>query len=160
MSTLSVNNIIEKTTGAGVHIPGHVVQVVQHVFSPVTRAASGSTSFSATNISGAITPKYNNSKILVMVSTTGNNNNTDDTTCIATIYRGNTDLSGQTQGMCVVETRGARSHGAISMNYLDDPQTTNATTYSVYFRSSTGSTVEIPFSEYETATLILQEVAQ
>jgi hypothetical protein len=46
------------------------------------------------------------------------------------------------------------------MNYLDDPQTTNATTYSVYFRSSTGSTVEIPFSEYETATLILQEVAQ
>ena len=160
MSILKVDTINEKTTGNGVAIPGHVIQVVQHVFSPASRAASGSTSFVASNISGAITPKFNNSKILVMVSTTGNNNNTNDTTCIATIYRGNTDLGGQTQGMCVIETRGARSHGSISMNYLDNPQTTSATTYTVYFRSSSGSTVEIPWSEYETSTLILQEIAQ
>ena len=28
MSTLSVNNIVEKTTNAGVHIPGHMIQVI------------------------------------------------------------------------------------------------------------------------------------
>ena len=96
-----------------------------------------------------------------MMSTSGNNNNTNNTGMPITIYRnGSTDLSGAGDGFTTVETRAARSHMPVSIQVLDSPATTSAVTYTMYARSNTGSTVELPYSSAnETAVVILQEIA-
>ena len=70
MSTLYVDNLIEKTSGAGVKIPGHVVQIAYR--NPDTyqgfRYSSSSTSFSDTGLVIQITPKYSDSVILLQGS--------------------------------------------------------------------------------------------
>ena len=95
------------------------------------------------------------------MSTSANNNNTNNTGMPITIYRnGSTDLSGAGDGFTTVETRGARSHMPVSIQVLDSPATTSATTYTMYTRSNSGSTVELPYSNgNETAVVILQEIA-
>ena len=147
-------NIIDKM------VPGHVIQVVQNKMVNASRTATSNTSYTATNITGTITPRHATSKVLVTVSTTGNNNNTNDTGMQITLYRGSTELSGSSNGIQTVEGRGARIHVPIGFSYLDSPATTSATTYTVYVKSSSGSTVEIPFSDSaETALVIMQEIA-
>ena len=147
-------NIIDKI------VPGHVIQVVSNTLHNVTRTATANTSYTATNIAGTITPKKSNSKVLVTVSTTGNNNNTNNTGMQVTLFRGSTNLSSSSNGLQTVEGRGVRIHVPIGFSFLDSPATTSATTYTVYVKSNSGSTVEIPFSDgAETATVIMQEIA-
>ena len=62
MSTLSVNNIIEKTTNAGVKISGHVIQMVDATGGTQTAVTANNT-WVATNASVSITPKFTTSKI-------------------------------------------------------------------------------------------------
>ena len=62
MSTLSVNNIIEKTTNAGVKISGHVIQMVDATGNNTTYLTANNT-WVATNASVSITPKFTTSKI-------------------------------------------------------------------------------------------------
>ena len=66
MSTLSVNNITEKTTGAGVKIPGHPIQTVTGSYSTASSTASTSAVQMWSGIS--ITPKFSNSLIHVQVN--------------------------------------------------------------------------------------------
>ena len=152
-----------KLTGAAGSIvaPGQVIQTVQNKLEDVTRIATTSTSFTATNITATITPTSTSSKVLIMMSTSANNNNTNNTGMPITIYRnGSTNLSGAGDGFTTVETRGARSHMPVSIQVLDSPATTSATTYTMYTRSNSGSTVELPYSNgNETAVVILQEIA-
>ena len=152
-----------KLSGAASSIiaPGMVIQTVQNKLEDVTRVATSSSSFVATNVTGTITPSSASSKVLVMVTSSANNNNTNNTGMPITIYRnGSVDLSGAGDGFTEVETRGARSHMPVLMQVLDEPNTTSATTYTVYVRSNSGSTVEFPYStNNETAVVILQEIA-
>ena len=64
MSTMYVNKVQELNPGSGVHIPGHVIQVVD-----TSSAAGGvevqNTTFTDTGLSLSITPKFATSKILV-----------------------------------------------------------------------------------------------
>ena len=168
MSTLKTNTIqatsgstVSIASGHKLYVPGHVIQVVQNKLEDVTRVATSSTSFVATNITGTITPTSTSSKVLIMMSTSGNNNQTNNTGMPITIYRnGSTDLSGAGDGFTMVETRGARSHMPVSIQVLDSPATTSATTYTMYARSNSGSAVELPYSDgNETAVVILQEIA-
>ena len=141
-------------------VPGHVIQVDQNKMVNVTRTATSSTSYTATNITGTITPRHATSKVLVTVATTANNNNTNNTGMQITLYRGSTELSGSANGIQTAEGRGVRIHVPVGFSYLDSPATTSAVTYTVYVKSSSGSTVEIPFSSgSETALVILQEIA-
>ena len=64
-STLYVDNLIEKTSGSGVHIPGHVIQVVQGVYSSVATVSTAALSTSSVLFSATITPKFASSKILL-----------------------------------------------------------------------------------------------
>ena len=67
MSKIEVNEIVERTTGSGIHIPGHVIQVVTHEFSDNTSITTyGTTYTDITNAAITITPKHSNSKILIM----------------------------------------------------------------------------------------------
>lgn len=70
MSILKVDTINEKTSGNGVAIPGHVVQVQQYYNATTPHTTSTSTSFAATGIAKSITPKYSDSLILIQSNIT------------------------------------------------------------------------------------------
>ena len=65
MSTLYVDNLIEKTTGAGVKIPGHVVNVTTAPYN-TGASFSPSTSYVNTATLGTVTTKLANSKIMLV----------------------------------------------------------------------------------------------
>ena len=64
MSTLFVDNL-KPNLNTGINIPGHIIQVVQNT--STTQFSQGGTSFTNTNLDATITPKYQNSKILISV---------------------------------------------------------------------------------------------
>lgn len=68
MSQLYVDTITEKTSGNGVQIPGHVVQVVHNTQTGAS-ASSTTLSYADTGLSVSITPSSTSSKILVFVNT-------------------------------------------------------------------------------------------
>jgi len=67
-STLTVDNIVGATTAASVKTPaGTILQTVTKTFTDGTSATSSGTTYTdITNGNIAITPKYNNSKILII----------------------------------------------------------------------------------------------
>ena len=67
MSTLSVDTIQGKTTAGTVAMPsGHVIQTVSQAITSETNITS--TSYTATGLTKAITPKFSTSKILALVN--------------------------------------------------------------------------------------------
>ena len=92
---------------------------------------TSSTSWTATPLLLAITPKLSTSKILINVNTSSycaGNNHTS-----YTIYRGSTNLGGSTYG--VADFTAAHTWRPFSMMLLDAPQTTSSVTYRVYART-------------------------
>ena len=163
MSTLSVDTIQGKTTASTVQMPaGHIIQTVQNHLTGNHRTSVSSTSFSSTQVTGQITPKFATSHIKVSITTTGNNNQTDGTGIFATLYRGSTDLgSSGTTGFSNVEGRtNIRIHAPIVINFIDTPGTTSTLTYTLYVKSTTGSAVEVPAQTSANSTVIIQEIAQ
>tara|TARA_B100001063_G_C16615034_1_gene477738 strand:- start:361 stop:849 length:489 start_codon:yes stop_codon:yes gene_type:complete len=74
-SIINVDKITEATSGNGVHIPGHVIQVVQTVHTATTNITSTS-EVEYSGITTSITPKATGSHILCkVVITAGNNHN-------------------------------------------------------------------------------------
>ena len=66
MSKLFVDDIVEKTSGHGVHIPGHVVQVKHAIYGTQTDISSGG--YIDSGVTATITPHSTSSKILVIES--------------------------------------------------------------------------------------------
>ena len=65
-STLYVDSLIEKTSGNGVHIPGHVIQVVNLVNTTANAANTTADYPVASGFKLSITPSSTSSKILVL----------------------------------------------------------------------------------------------
>jgi hypothetical protein len=135
MSTLYVDTINEKTSGNGIQIPGHVVQVVST--SKTDRFSSSSTSFTdVTGLSVTITPKFSTSKILVTVSTAAGND-TASRVARFRLLRGTTYIakpdsdSQQYSGSMAVYNSGNDELHTVHCEVLDSPATTSATTYKV-----------------------------
>ena len=135
MSTLSVNNIIEKTTGAGVKIPGHVIQTVEYKDMPGHIDVTSNT-FTAGDMQVNITPKYNNSKIILRASWSYWFMSDSDNYQIATIYRNGSNLG--TGSYNCIAFHGPMSNGTYNnhsmIETVDYPATTNSTNYRVYCR--------------------------
>ena len=136
---------------------GSVIQVVYGTTS--TRAATTSTSFVASNLSAAITPSSTSSKILIIFAGGGNNNNTNGTGLVYTLYRGSTNMGHSTAGMGYLRGGDARVEAGMGFTLLDDPTTTSATTYTLYFRSDSGSTVETAAQNLAKTGITLMEIA-
>lgn len=172
MSTLYVDTINEKTSGNGVNIPGHVVQVVEGA---VTGSSStSSTTFSDTGLSASITPKSASNKILVRMDayafngTSGHNNFlmlVRDTTPIG---RGGTGTSNNdTASAFTIASPSAINgrEGSFSISVFDSPATTSQVTYKIRFRCETGS--DTAYFNYinnastrPRSTITLMEIAQ
>tara|TARA_B100000900_G_scaffold415966_1_gene448194 strand:+ start:3080 stop:3562 length:483 start_codon:yes stop_codon:yes gene_type:complete len=73
MSNLYVDNIVEKTTGAGVHIPGHVIQYQQRVFDLAGFQTTSGSMVAVSNVYVDITPKFSNSLIRFQTQILGKN---------------------------------------------------------------------------------------
>ena len=146
MSTLYVDTINEKTSGNGIYIPGHVVQVVQGESTALTTFQTAS--WADTGISATITPKLSNSKVLVIVNS---NFGTEQggRNFSSRLLRGTTAIGGGTDST----NRQAFAHTEMSVigyqysilphniTFFDSPATTSATTYKTQIiQNATGYT--------------------
>lgn len=142
---LPVNsNVITVPTGETLYAPGHVVQTVTSTQSTIVSTTS--TSFVAANLSAAITPKFATSKILIIVSAYGRQY-TNDKDALVTLFRGTisgTNLAGGTAGLgsAFAQTAGLWQHN-LGFTFLDSPETTAETTYTVALRSPQGTQMTI-----------------
>ena len=159
-STLYVDSLIEKTSGNGVHIPGHVMQVVQSTFGQ-TASNHTSSSFTATGHTVTITPKFSTSKVLLYVLGGGQYLPLGGTMGSVTIYRGGTNIGSSTRGLQSFYTVGTTGftitpHG---MMVLDSPNTTSATTYQTYAKTD-GGTYQYNGSDRGNINFVAMEIAQ
>ena len=137
--------------GAGV---GKVLQVVSA--NTTTSAATTSTSFVTTAFSASITPTSATSKIFIIVAGGVFRTSTTNQGYL-TIYRGAINLGDVNRGLYQVYSAGGSTDFPISISAYDAPATTAATTYTIYVRTSSGtSTFEI---DAAACTLTLMEIA-
>jgi hypothetical protein len=152
-STLYVDKIVEKTSAAGVHIPGHVMQVVSG--STTTNTVSTSATFADTTLSASITPTSASSKILILVDQNVRAQGNDSWLGLR-ILRGSVVVK-QTSYLASSSTGYANSQAAY--NHLDSPNTTSATVYKTQFNKSQGTSAVVQDNNV-ISTITLMEIAQ
>ena len=142
-STLTVDNIVGATTAANVKLPaGYVIQTqYAQSMAQVTSTITTLNNPTESGLNVIITPKYNTSKILLMMSISlrGDGSNA----YVNALIKRNTtliDLLGGSQtndGVMdyAINFTGGRFHG----QFLDSPATTSATTYKFCFTRYGGS---------------------
>jgi hypothetical protein len=135
---------------------GKVLQVIS-TQSQSAEISTSSSSYVTTGISASITPTSSSSKILILLSCTLDNQ-ASGRQMVITFYRGATDLA-STRGTSQLYSDGGRVQASGSCMYLDSPATTSSTTYTVYFRSTTGGNT-VKFANDNTMTsFTLMEIA-
>ena len=158
MSTLYVDTINEKTSGNGIYIPGHVLQVVQQE-NTIGAISTSSTSFIATGHIISITPSSSSSKILI--SLTGGQITYSSPDKLRTrLYRkigtgSYSDLTGDFQRV----SQNSTYDFGHSFSYLDSPSTTSTVYYQPYFRSQGGNLIYYDYTNIDTnAMLTIMEI--
>ena len=136
-----------------VNSTGSLLQVQSNFITSDFNTAS--TSFVTTGLAQAITPSSTSSKILCIVSV-GSWYIASGGSCNATIYRGSTNIGNGNAGLMLlgVPALNVPSTGQV----LDSPNTTSATTYTVYVKTS-GHTTYMSYNSYGHFTLTLMEIA-
>ena len=181
MSILKVDTINEKTTGNGVAIPGHVIQVVASEKTDTSAASTTLPTFTDTGLSCTITPKFSNSKILVQV-----NVGLGISTSVFNQMRVVRNIAGGAFSMISVADSASNrtaAHAAVydldnqgmvymqDFIHLDSPATTSAVIYkvqhgqsggsqAVYINRSTRDNDTAAYDVRTTSRIILQEIAQ
>jgi len=176
MSTLYVDNLVEKSSNHGVHIPGHVIQVVS---ATKTDSQANATQDSFTDITGlslSITPNSTNSKIMLLCNIS--HSSTQNATGLAfKILRNSTPVGVGSEGSRTPVSffgspiaSDSNMAGTDSWTYLDSPNTTSAITYKVQasgFNSGLTWYINTNFSrngniydDVATSTLTAMEIAQ
>ena len=135
MSILKVDTINEKTTGNGVAIPGHVIQVKQSVMTGRTHVTATSEVSVGSGNELLITPKFASSKMLVTFSMPLIMS--DTLLVFSNLYRDSTSINLLTY--YVEETSGDWQTHTVVHNFLDSPNTTSQITYQAKWRQTRGS---------------------
>jgi len=142
---LTFNNATTQNSG------GKVLQVVQAITTSGTSTTS--TSFVTTGFSTSITPLFSTSKILVTIN--GQSYSGSTNTNYFTVYRASTNLTSATSGFALGQNS-ATGVWNFCINYLDSPTTTSSTTYTLYFKTSSGTGY---FIDNSVATITLMEIS-
>ena len=130
MSILKVDTINEKTSGNGVAIPGHVIQVIQTTGTTQTELTTTGT-WTDVVPTATITPKFSTSKILVIHSAGGMGYATTSGSMGMRILRGSTNIASRSRQAYLTNNSSKYSQVSWDMNFLDSPATTSAITYKV-----------------------------
>ena len=176
----SHGSTIEIPSGHVLTAPGHVVQVIQGNTSAVATYSIANNGLSSSILSATITPKFATSKILITGQISGAADSRNHAYWI-TLHRGSTNIghgdAGGSRRLChsgfaqfVDGTQGeCLGHGTI--NFLDSPATTSATTYNVLLSHNSGSSQNFHVNRSDQdgnsgdrprtmSTLTLMEIAQ
>ena len=140
-------------SGAG---GGKLLQTVQHTFT--TEQSYNNTTMATSFITGAITPTSSSSKILVEIKTISSNNDTSNSYSQLQIFRGGSGIGNKIH----IDRMYGGDHGAyrylpVSINYLDSPNTTSATTYALYRYKQGGGSAYLGINGTQ-STLTLMEI--
>ena len=168
MSTLKVDSLVEKTSGNGVHIAGHVVQIVN-----ADLGYASVTSTTKVDIGSAtITPKFATSKILIVFEQhiyVGNWSTNQWRGALVRLRRGSTTLledvdTGYGESS-YLESDLDRYMRYNTRTYVDTPNTTSATTYTISGGCKGTTTIQYNNSVSQNnygagGRIILQEIAQ
>jgi hypothetical protein len=158
MSNLYVDSITEKTSGNGVHIPGHVIQVVNGTFAVETNYNSNV--FIDTGLFVSITPKYANSLIHVHVdmSGIGSLGTNPSLYAVVQVLRESTVVA--TGNVIAYENVVSYRTDTYSTTVLDNPNSTSTIIYKVQIRASQASQ-DIRWGwNQATNSITLMEIAQ
>ena len=140
----------------GLNTTGTVLQVVQST--STTSNATSSSAYSATSLSVTITPSSTSSSVLVLLNGCYDTDATGRQLRFA-LFRGQQNISGGAEQSFSKPYNGAgRQIGTVSLDHLDSPNTTSATTYTLYFASPNGNEVEF-CSQSTQARIIAMEIA-
>ena len=150
MSTLKVDSLVEKTSGNGVHIAGHVIQVVNMDTTSVT--ISSSSSLTGTDLLLNITPKFSTSKILVNINAHMSGNGTS-----SGFMRVLRDASTLISADEIFFSRTGDNYNMNGIQKLDSPNTTSTIQYRLWIRSNVGS---LRFNQDGVSDMTLMEIAQ
>lgn len=137
---------------------GSVLQVLQTATSGVIQTTS--TSFVTTGFGVTITPRSTSSKVYVTVQGGGAYmQTTAQNTMYATIYRNSTNLGDADYGLERLSTPGGTWQlTPHSMAVLDNPSSTSAVTYTVYYRSTNGAAVDFSQTDRGVVTITAMEI--
>lgn len=137
---------------------GNVLQVVSATSS--SEVTTTSTSYVATPLSASITPTSTSSKILIQY-TARHWVNALDQFVFSTIFRNGVDLvvaGASNLGLVQIYSANARPFVGTGASFLDSPASTSNTTYTIYFKTSSGGTAGFG-NNSQIATIILMEIA-
>lgn len=109
---------------------GNVIQVVGGTLA--TESNTSSTSFVSTNLTASITPASSSNKIYIVATFTAYTSGGGR----YTIYRNSSNVVAAALGQ--IST--GEGDTTVTISYLDSPSTTSSTTYTVYYRSTSGQT--------------------
>ena len=161
-SIINVDTINEKTTGNGVEIPGHVIQVVPSV--KTTQTTIQTTSYIDTGMTATITPKSPSSKILVLCSIQSTIQGANGSWAgWYQLLRGSTSIAGTArQWTQDNNTSGNQADGTtMKIDFLDSPSTTSATTYKVQgYVGNASYPMQVNNGNIGESTITLMEIAQ
>ena len=187
MSTLTVQNIqgssssgnkIQVASGHVLNAPGHILQIVQGIKTD-TFTSNSQTTFVDIGLSVAITPSSASSKILVQYRV-GTSIVNGAYGCYLRLVRGSTNIAlGDTRGNRIqASTLGLSNNSAGGYNvfyqtldFVDSPATTSATTYKVQARgwNSSAGNFHVNRTDIDTnsvnhatgvSTITVMEIAQ
>ena len=140
---------------------GKILQVVQSVHS--TQVNQGSTSYSATGLSGSITPSSSSNKILISVEQyfTFRVTTSSERQAAFKLLRGSTDLDEYLYAL--VGNNAVSSDFRIpcisTYSHLDSPSTTSAITYSTQFKLNGTSADLYAQNDGSPSTITLMEIS-
>lgn len=162
-STLTVDNIVGATSSDKIHIPGHVIQVVQGVYT--ANGSITSSTLTDTGISQSITPQNSSSKVLVLINALLGISATNAAEVFTQIVRDSTAIRLYERALVLNVASGGSNHtgGSYSYCFLDSPSTTSATTYKLQGRTNQGT---LRINDYYSgsgqgaSTITLMEIAQ
>ena len=136
---------------------GKIAQVLNQVYG--TSTSTTSTSYVTSGLSLAITPSLATSKVLITATFpfgTGGNAGMQVTVFRGTVADTNLAVSSDPAFASMYIAAGGAGQGALT--FLDSPATTSATTYTIGFRSSSGSVTAVMQESSRTSSLVLMEV--
>lgn len=162
MSILKVDTINEKTTGNGVIIPGHIVQVLTQEITAITTTTSNSAVASGFTLT--ITPKSASSKIKTSIGMNGIYMSSQNTAMQMYIYKNGSFLAflDDVAGYGITGQNPVQNSNPTHI-YVDSPNTTSATTYAIFISVQSGT---LGFNNYATGNnrtrswFTLEEIAQ
>ena len=114
---------------------GKVLQVVSAV--KTSESATTSTSYVSTGLSASITPAATSSKIFILTSNPVYQNSASQW-IQNTIYRGSSNLSSGGDGFAGARNNGSSIGCSLVCSFLDTPNTTSSTTYTLYHKVEGG----------------------